>query len=369
MRSSLVLIASVLAVRGAPAFSQDAPKDPAALLAQAVRALVGMQEEGGAWPYEGVYRVKGEIPVGYRVGGTAIVAGTLLAAAPEDKAARAAVTRGLQFVLGGLDHPLMEPSTEDVYDVRVWGHAYALEFLCQVRAAKAAGEREKDVDERIPWLVKALVTEELPGGGWNYAGRRGHGSFVTAPVAQALLWARAQGFKVPEEVFARARGCLEHCRADDGAFLYGGVFAQGEPRRTRDQRAGSCARSAGCEATLRLLGGGSEEAVRDALEAFHRHWDALEARRKKTGTHVGPYSIAPYYFYYGHRYAAQAIQVLPEAARAKERERLLAVILRTRDEDGTWNDRVFPRSRNYGTAMIALALLGDRAPLPPPLKK
>jgi hypothetical protein len=45
------------------------------------------------------------------------------------------------------------------------------------------------------------------------------------------------------------------------------------------------------------------------------------------------------------------------------------VILRTRDGDGTWNDRVFPRSRNYGTAMIVLALLGEKTPIPPALKK
>ena len=61
--------------------------------------------------------------------------------------------------------------------------------------------------------------------------------------------------------------------------------------------------------------------------------------------------------------------MLPEKNRAKERERLLETILKTRDDDGTWNDRVFARSRNYGTAMIVLALLGDQAPLPPKFEK
>jgi hypothetical protein len=344
-------------------------KSPAALVRKAVAELVKIQEEGGAWPYEGVYRVGGEIPVGYRVGGTSLVAGTLLHAAAESKEARAAVARGLDFVLRTLSHPLLEPSTEDRYDVRVWGHASALEFLCQVRAQKAAGERAKEVDEWIPKLVSTLATEEIEGGGWNYATHRAHAPFVTAPVVQALLWARGQGFRVPDEVLGRARRALEASRADTGAFLYSGVFAEGQTRLTRDQLAGSSARSAVCETTLRLLGGGSPEAVQGAIDAFHKHWDELEKRRKKTGTHVPPYSIAPYYFYYGHRYAGQAIEMLPERARAKERERLLAAILRTRDEDGTWNDRVFPRSRNYGTAMVVLALLADRAPIPPALEK
>ena len=52
-----------------------------------------------------------------------------------------------------------------------------------------------------------------------------------------------------------------------------------------------------------------------------------------------------------------------------ERARLLEVILKTRDADGTWNDRVFPRSRNYGTAMVVLALLGENTPIPPAYRK
>ena len=55
---------------------------PADLIRQAVAQLIAMQEDGGQWPYEGVYRVRGELPIGYRVGGTAIVGGVLLAAAP-----------------------------------------------------------------------------------------------------------------------------------------------------------------------------------------------------------------------------------------------------------------------------------------------
>lgn len=331
-------------------------QDPAALVAAGVKQLVAAQEEGGAWPYEGVYRVGGEIPVAYRVGGTAIVAGTLLLAS-EDAAARGAFERGLTYVLATLDDPLLAPSTEEAYDVRVWGHATALEFLCLVRSKKAAGKREKEIDAWIPKLVKMLATEELTGGGWNYATRKAPASFVTAPVTQSLLAAKGQGFEVPAELLARARRSLELAKAKTGAFLYSGLFKEGEAAYTSDQLQGSIARAAACETTLRLLGGGSVEGIQSALNAFHDHWQALEDRRRKTGTHEGPYKIAPYYFYFGHYYAAQAIGMLPEKDRARERERLLAVILKTRDADGTWNDRVFPRSKAYGTAMMVRALL------------
>jgi hypothetical protein len=336
------------------------------LLDKAVAELIKIQEDPGMWPYEGVYRVGGKIPVGYRVGGTAIVADTLLYAAPDNPEARAALAKGLAFVLKELDDPLMAPSTKDGYDVRVWGHGYALEFLCHVRAAKVAGEHAKTVETWIPKLVETLMTEEIPGGGWNYASRRQQASFVTAPITQALLLARAQGEKVPDDILERARKILEGCRTTEGAFAYSGT---GQRESPINKPAGSAARSAVCETTLILLGGGSVKDVQAALDAFYTHWEELEKRRKQKGTHEGPFLIAPYFFYYGHRYAAQAIALLPEKDRARERERLLQVILKTRDADGTWNDRVFERTRNYGTAAVALALLGEKVPLPPKFAK
>lgn len=337
----------------------------AELLRRSVELLVELQEPDGQWAYEGVYRVERQIPVGYRVGGTAIVADTLLYAAPNNSAAKAAIAKAIPFVLKLLEHPLMVPSTKEGYDVRVWGHACALEFFCHLRAAGIAGEHAAAVVAWIPKLVATLVTEEISGGGWNYASRQRHASFVTAPVTQALLLARSQGEKVPDEVLSRARKVLEECRSSEGAFAYSGTGGRGRPG---DKVPGSAARSAVCEVTLRLLGGGSLDAVRAAIDIFHTNWDELKKRHQQTGTHVPPYMIAPYYFYYGHRYAAQAIEMLPAAERAKERERLLAVILKTRDADGTWNDRVFPRSRAYGTAMCVLALLGEQVPLPAKLE-
>jgi hypothetical protein len=358
-----VALCAVLAF-SAPTRAQDKPTAPSRdeVLKTAVGRLLELQEKDGSWTYEGVYRVGGDIPVGYRIGGTALAAGTLLHAAPDDPAAKAAVARAVPFVLKHLDDPKMAPSTQEAYDVRVWGHATALEFFCFLRAAKAAGDHGKAVDSWAAKLVETLVTEEIPGGGWNYATRRQQAPFVTAPVVQTLLLARSQGEKVPDAVLDRARKALEKSRAADGAFAYSGDAAGG---KTRDGLPGSAARSPACEVTLLLLGGGAADAPRAALANFHTNWDELKKRHQQKGTHVGPYSIAPYYFFYGHRYAAQAIQLLPEADRAAERDKLLEVVLRTREKDGTWNDRVFPRSAGYGTAMVVLALIGDKTPLPP----
>ena len=106
------------------------------LLKEAVKNLIKVQEPGGQWPYQGVVTDKktGQSPIGYRVGGTGIAATTLMYAAPDDPEAKAAIDRGLEFVLKELDNPDMAVSTKDVYDVRIWGHGYALEFLCHLCA-------------------------------------------------------------------------------------------------------------------------------------------------------------------------------------------------------------------------------------------
>jgi hypothetical protein len=97
---------------------------------------------------------------------------------------------------------------------------------------------------------------------------------------------------------------------------------------------------------------------------FLEHWEWLEKRRKQDGTHVPPYMIAPYYFFYAHRHVAQAIEFLPEAERPALREKLYALLWRVREESGGWNDRVFPRSESFGTAMTVMALREPALPRP-----
>ena len=73
---------------------------------------------------------------------------------------------------------------------------------------------------------------------------------------------------------------------------------------------GACARAAIAELTLFLAGRSDEKRLRVAVDAFFEHWGELLKRKSKQGTHEGPYGIAPYYFMYGHTYAAIAIEAL-----------------------------------------------------------
>ena len=132
-----------------------------------------------------------------------------------------------------------------------------------------------------------------------------------------------------------------------------------------DKTPSSAARAAACETTLMLAGRGDPQRLLRAVELFFAHWDDLAVRKSQTGTHIKPYGIAPYYFLYGHVYAAQAIEMIADEAKRQElREKMRVVLARSREADGSWNDRQFGRSAGYGTALALMTLYMPDLPKP-----
>ena len=318
------------------------------------RAAAG--EQRNEWPYEGVYRVGGEIPAGYRVGGSAIVCLALLEAPGfgADSARRAAVERSLDFILTQLaEHPALISGRKRGYDVRGWGFVYALELcLALRRQGGLAPERGAAIDAAVRELLARLADNQTESGGWNYADDRRHSPFQTGVTLLALFEARAQGFQFDGTLIERALEALESGRdPETGAFAYAGPG--------REPMHASAARAAVAELCRFRAGRGHADDLERAVRGFFDGWEHLLARKSRQGTHEGPYGIAPYYFFFGHAYTAQAIEALPEARRAIPRSRLRELLGRTREPDGTWNDRIFPRSAAFGTAMALRALLAD----------
>jgi hypothetical protein len=322
---------------------------------------------GVEWPYEGVYRVRAGrqaiIPPGYRVGGTAIVCEALVAAPglDEDAPRVAAIGRSLEFMASMLDpeggDAGLAPGPKEGYDVRGWGHAQALSLFVQLLARDAeaafptAAQRER-MTALVPHLVHCLAVNETRGGGWNYAGGA-VSPFMTATTLDALMDARDAGHEVDAELITRALDALEKNRAENGAYEYAGR-ARGEVAMHA-----SAARSAAAELVLLRAGRSDTDRLHVAVLGFFDGWDELLVRKSQQGTHVGDYQIAPYYFMYGHTWAARAICALDEERRPELRERLLEHLWRTREGSGVWNDRIFPRSASYGTAMAVLAITAD----------
>jgi hypothetical protein len=367
----------LLVAASGSALAQRAPREDPSLkrisaddLAAAVNSGVGFlisHQEGdtkGEWPYEGVYRVKGQIPIGYRVGNTGICIMALLKAPgfADDAERQAAVRRGMEFICSGTAHPLMSEKDYDAgYDVRGWGYIFGLHGLVRAKAAGAVPDDLKDkVNETIAWYCDALQKTEIPqAGGWNYARSPGRdkasapSSFMTGCALQALFEAKTDGAAVDQAVIDRAVAFLQKSKGAAGAVQYSGEAGG----RRDDHTPGAVGRMLSVETTLMLAGKGSVESLRGAVDAFIVHWEWLDKRRAKTGTHEGPYAIAPYYFMFAHRYAAMAIEMLPQGERAEYRRRVNNLLFSVRAEDGTWNDRVFPRTASYGTAFAMLSIL------------
>ncbi|MGE4631448.1 MAG: prenyltransferase/squalene oxidase repeat-containing protein [Planctomycetota bacterium] len=388
MRISNLVLLSVVLVLCHPisANSPAGDTDWNQAMEQAISALLEQQESMEAqgkrskkeivsreWPYEGVYREGGQIPPGYRVGGTAIVMRSLIETPGWKKQPERlqSITRGLQFLLEqSLLAPRMGVGFSGGYDVRDWGHIEALETLLRMKELGAIpAKAKKPVQTLCKNLIETLVKNEIPGGGWNYsrsrrANRPSNASpFMTAPAVMALMRARDHGFKFDTAVIERGLDTLEAARLETGAFQY-----STNPNRVTGEGfeavQGACARMAVCETALWLAGRADEDRVRSSVNAFLEHWEWLEKRRAQTGTHIAPYFIAPYYFFYAHTHAARALQALPEQEREALRKRILARLWQVRGEDGLWNDRVFPRSSAFGTAMTILAFRAPDSPLP-----
>ena len=341
-------------------------------------------KQGSEWPYEGVYRIRDDkgrapIPPGYRVGGTAIGCMGLLAspgfATNEDR--QEAVRKGVLFIVDFMeDRTDMDSSFTEGYDVRGWGHAYALEMALRVLDQEDLldGTLKRRLERTVTWLIRMIQESEIKGrGGWNYArrGRRGvaasASTFMTAPTILALMRAKAQGHEVDEAVVKRALKTLEDARLDDlGTFQYGSGPGKGKARGSWEHPAGSSGRSAVSELALHLAGRGSTDRLRHAVMQFFTYWRELHARYQQTGTHVPQhFMIAPYYFYFAHTYAGYAIEQLPEAERPYLRGLLREAYWKTKEGKGVWNDRVFPRSSSYGSAMAILGLTAaEQPPLP-----
>ena len=327
---------------------------------------IGKSEELWEWPYEGVYRERGQIPIGYRVGGTAICAWSLLELSAEPTEAQAAALhKANRFLLAALEQPKIQPGFNGGYDVRDWGVVYALQFfLRQEQLGRTPEDLAEAIRTRIPQCISMLVTDAIPeAGGWNYSRPGGGGKpapaspFMTAPAILTLWEAQRQGHEVDAEVLDRALIALERARGPEGGIAY-------TARGGRAAIPGTIGRTPATEVVLHLAGLATQEQVTVAVDQFLEHWEELEKRRAKTGTHEGDFGIAPYYFYYAHYYAALAIEVTPEEGRAERRTRFLERLFSTWDPELQFNDRVFARSSNYGTAMSMLAVLQPDLPLP-----
>jgi hypothetical protein len=100
----------------------------------------------------------------------------------------------------------------------------------------------------------------------------------------------------------------------------------------------------------------TDAVLRRGLEQFFEHHRFLAVARMRPVPHEAYYMNAGYFFYFGHYYAALAIELLPAAEREAFRVQLRQKLLATQRSDGSYCD--FLGSTYMVTASTAFATLG-----------
>lgn len=276
-----------------------------------------------------------------------------------------ALDRGEQWLEEKL--PRLRRATPDaIYNT--WGHAYSLQALVRLhRRAEGDADRQARLKKLAQGQVEMLSRYSFLAGGWGYydfeVGTQIPGdasnSFVTATVLIALHEAKTIGIDFPERLTKKAIASIRRQQYPDFTYAYG-EYLELAPMHLINRAGGSLGRSQVCNLALRLYGDQrvTDEVIETWLDRLIARNGWLSIGRKRPIPHESHFYVAGYFYYYGHWYAAQCIELLPAGARQHFQDHLAHVLLPLQERDGSWWDYPFYNyHQQYGTAMAVMSLV------------
>lgn len=365
--------ATLAHVKPAP-ITPPKPADITSAIDRGVKFLLADQRPDGSWGSAektkglNIYAPPPGAHDAFRTAVTSLVVMALIEAEPKlPEADRTAINQAIDRGADWLDKNLSElrRATPDAL-YNVWGHAYSIEVLVKLHArAGDNAELQKKWKDHAQAQANMLERYSYVGGGWSYydvvAGSQTPGdaafSFCTATGLIALKQAEAIGVTFPERLTKKAIASILRQQRPDFSYNYG-EYTRLDPRY-HERPGGSLGRSQACNLALRLYG--NERITNDVLVSW---LDRLYARngwlsmgRKRPVPHESYFGVAGYFYYYGHWYAAQCIEQLPESKRPYFQDHLAHIILPLQERDGSWWDYPFYNyHQQYGTAMAVMTL-------------
>ncbi len=341
-----------------------------ASIKKGVDFLLSTQNKSGSWG--GANRTKGlniyaPIPgsqYAFRYATSALALQGLVLANDSRPEVKASIEKGAKWLLHEADR-IRRPDTTTTYNN--WAYLYGLEVFSTLAQRQGVTEEEKSEYQKVAQMLldRALVNQGADGG-WGYYNRYatarpsgGSTSFTTAGMLVAIHHAQ-QVFhlKVPATRIKMAIMQLRYQRTPDFCYVYSRDHHFG-PRYPVNRPAGSLGRSQAGNAATRLWG---DMSVTDAvlvqwLDRLVKRNGWLDIGRKRPVPHEAPFQIAGYFYYFGHYYAAECIQLLPAAQRPQWQQKLAKIIVSKQDGDGSWWDfPLYNYHQAYGTG-FALSTL------------
>jgi len=249
----------------------------------------------------------------------------------------------------------------------VWSALCGFVAACEVADDPRFAETELGarVTARGREFLALLDANQVPNGGWAYYDDPPYTrrptwatSFCTALVLPALVRSQELGWGTDRAMIDRAIAYVRRCGLPNGAYEYD---LRPVPRITGGEHIndvkGSLGRIQVCNWGLAAAGVPqvTAERIREGLEAFFEHHKFLDVARMRPIPHEGYYANAGYFYFFGHYYAAEAINLLPREEREQWHAKLRPEVAKTQRQDGSAND--FGASSYMITASTAYAAL------------
>ena len=247
----------------------------------------------------------------------------------------------------------------------LYGFVASVELLGDERLS--GGELGTLLRARATEFLGILERHQAASGGWAYYDDPPFSvqptwatSFCTGLVLPSLRRGQELGLEVPEKMITRALRYLGRCALPNGAYSYdldpvtriNGVehinLMEGSLGRTQ---VGNWAR--------RSLGDKrvTDDVLREGLDELFAKHGFLDHVRLRPIPHEGFHANAGYFYFFAHYYAAQAINLLPDAEREAYHARLRPHLVKTQRDSGCASDFLgSDYTVNAGTSFLILSL-------------
>ncbi|MBD3673831.1 MAG: terpene cyclase/mutase family protein [Planctomycetaceae bacterium] len=336
-----------------------------------VAFLLDFQNEDGSWG--SATRTKGlniyaPIPGahhGFRAAVTSLCVSALIETGGDDPKVQDAIDKGEAWLFANLLR-VRRATGDAMYNV--WAHCYALEALAKLHD-RAGDDKEKlaTIGKMVDDQFLKLEKYESVDGGWGYYDFRYQTrkpssssiSFVNAAVLVSFDEIKQAGYNPPEKLVNRAIKATERQQLAGYSYLYG-EYLKYQPARGINRPGGSLGRSQACNLALRLWG--DDDITGEVVTAWQNRLYArngwLDIGRKRPIPHEAWFSVAGYFYYFGHYYAAKSFYLVPDKQdRTLFQTHMAKLMLDRQEKDGSWWDYPFYNYHQpYGTAFALMTL-------------
>ncbi len=300
----------------------------------------------------------------FRAATTSLCLSALLEVASDGPESTAAVDRGEAWLREHLNR-LRRATGDAIYNV--WGHAYSISALVRLHERhEDNSQRRQKIKDLIKEQFEMLSRYESVDGGWGYYDFRYQAnqptsasiSFVNGAVLVALAEAKSIGLEPPERMVRRAIAATKRQQKPDFSYLYG-EYLKYWPMRGINRPGGSLGRTQCCNVALRLWGDKAitDNVIKNWLVRLYERNGWLDIGRKRPIPHEAWMSVAGYFYYFGHYYAALNLEQLPPSDRPAYRPLLARLMLDRQEKDGSWWDYpLYDYHQPYGTAFALMTL-------------